>query len=294
LTASILPLKNVGWAYLTGGSEGTATSTDWSNALDKLQSEKVDILVPLTTDEGIQQLALAHVNYMSTNGRKERTMVVGHPLALETDVEGLLARARNFNSSRTVLASPGIMRYDRFGNLVELDSRFTACCYAGMAASSPVEEPLTFDYINSVGLTHRYDDSELDQLLLGGVAPVEFIEDKGYRIVQSLTTWLKSDNTLYREWSVQRIADAISIDVRTELEDSFVGTPGRSDTAGRIKNKVKTFLKEYIRIGRIISFTEPTVVIYGGVAYVEYGVSPTEPINYILVTTHFKPSRLTA
>jgi len=284
----------IGWTFLSGGSEGSVIPQDWQDALDLFQSESVDIVLVMTEDEAIHQLLSAHNNYMSANGRKERTSPIGHPLAEEANPNLILARARNLNSSRVVLCTPGINRYNRLGQLEQLSSAYTACAYAGMAASADLQEPLTYDYINAVGLTTQYSDEQMDEFLLGGVSPVESVENQGYRIVQSITTYLKSDNTLYREWNVQRIADSISKNMREELEASFIGTGGTLDKPSQMKRTVERILKDMIADGRIVSYKPPNVVLEQGVARIDYEVSPTEPINYILITTHFKSARLTA
>ena len=293
--AVVNPLKEVAYTFLTGGSEGVTTNTEWQNALDELTKEDVSILVPITTDESRQHLGLSHVNFMTAR-EKKRTMVVGHDISLESDLETLKNRARAFNSSRVVLASPGILRYNRQGVLTEYSSVFTGCCYAGMAISSIVTEPLTYDYINAVGLTTRYTEEQIEELLLAGISPVEFVEGKGYRIVQSITTYLQSDNPLYREWSMQRLADEISINVARELEDSYIGKGGTNARIRRIKDTVKNLLKRFADPEEelIIAWKEPVVTFSNQWVKISYEVSPVEPINWITITTHFKPARIEA
>ena len=47
-----------------------------------------------------------------------------------------------------------------------------------------------------------------------------------------------------------------------------------------------------MRDGEITAYKNIVVRFTGGVVYVDYQVAPTEPINYVLVTTHFVPESL--
>jgi hypothetical protein len=53
-------------------------------------------------------------------------------------------------------------------------------------------------------------------------------------------------------------------------------------------------LKDYIRDEVITAYQNVNVYFSGGIAYVEFEVAPVEPINFILVRSHFRIAELIA
>ncbi len=89
--------------------------------------------------------------------------------------------------------------------------------------------------------------------------------------------------------------------------ESFVGEPGTTFTIQAIKAKVESIMAEAQNIGLItdgvdnagvpqaafrnivVSFNSAT-----GVAAVEVEASPVTPVNYVLVTAHFRATNIVA
>jgi len=283
--------------FETAGTNPAPVSTDWETCIEKLVSlVQVDGIVPFTESETIQTLFKNHVLSMSAlKIRKERRIFVGHPIG-ET-VEQIKTRAFNLGTTRAVLCTPGI-KLSIGGEVVTKSSLYTACAVAGLWAGGDPAEPLTFKYLNCLGLEKEYNDLELESLLNSGVLPLQTAIGKGYRIVQAITTYLTDANLVYRELSMATVADLMSRNIRSTLEDMYVGKKGLADLPASVKNTVTSLLSQFEKLGwiagsesvpafrNIVVFKEATVV------NVEYEASIAEPNNFILITSHFRSANV--
>jgi hypothetical protein len=273
--------------YLTGGSVGT-TPSSWSAYFDTIKRQFSDILVVLTDDASIHAEALSHVGVMERRNQKQLLFVGG---GVNESITAVKQRAAAMNSSRAVVAYPGIYHRAHQGGLVPLPAFFTAAMLAGRVAGLPASEPITFDYFSILGLEKELlaGDPEVDDLITSGVATLERVQNGGFRLVQGITSYLGGNNTLYREISVRRGADSLSERVRKTLEDRFVGKKGLRATSASVTTATIDILEQAIKDGDITSYRNIVVRVVGTVIYVDYQVAPAEPTNYILVTSHFVP-----
>lgn len=261
------------------------TADSWANALSLLENVQVHGIIALSEDETVQAQVKEHINSMSTTKRrKERRGFYGHPL--NTTVESVVSRVASFGTQRACLVSPG-MQLAVKGTVVTLPSYYTACAVAGVWAGLPLGEPLTFKYINALGLEKHYDDLEIDTLLQAGVMVIEEVPNKGRRIVQQLTCHTEDENILYSELSVATLADFMSVDLRESLEDKFVGHPTNASIGTSIYNFAVSRLNAYKKEGWVVDYRN-VVIRQNGTAFdVEWEGLPAIPINWILITSHF-------
>jgi len=292
------------YAPLTLGLDGTAVSADWQASFELAKTNPADLYTATTDTASIQALLLTVVNYMSTTGQHEARMYVGYT-AGET-VAQIKARALAFGSSRVLIATPGVKQYDDNGVLATEGAVFTACMIAGLRAGLPLEEPITFKYLNGVGLEVNYTPDQIDEFDQAGVCAVEAVPNKGYRIAHGQTTYLQDTNVLFREESVRGIADAIMGEVRGDAL-AFVGRPGSKTTIGSIKIRLASKL-DLIKLNGwitdgvdnagnfqpayrnlIVRFDSASQIVY-----FEFEASPVTPINYVLITGHFRATNIVA
>ena len=78
------------------------------------------------------------------------------------------------------------------------------------------------------------------------------------------------------------------------MEDTFVGGKGTPANIASVTVKAIDVLEQSRRSGEINSYKNIVVTMVGTVVSISYQVAPVEPINYILVTTHFVPESLVA
>lgn len=288
---------NVDWTYLTGGSDGVVTNTEWGDAFSTLQTEDVQWVVPLSSEPAIHAMADTHVAYMSNVARMERRAFVGMA-AGTSDVNAILA-AKAINSDRTALVHMGAYDYDQAGDLVLMPPYIVAALLGGAFAGVNPGTALTNKALKVRGLERKLrNPTDTDALIDGGVLCLEDTK-KGYKVVKSISTWLSNDNYNRVEISTGAAVDFVARNVREALSD-FIGTRGNPDTLVLAVERVKSTLKELARpepmgpgviVGDEINpaFRNITAEIEGDVMRVEFECSPVIPINYIPVVIHAVP-----
>jgi hypothetical protein len=280
--------------FETQGTNPTPTNTDWQTCIDLLDKEYVQGVVLLTADETVHAYLKGQIEFLSGN-RKERRGFYGHDL--DESMDEIILRAKNLGTHRAVLVTPGI-KVAVNSEVVTKPAYFTAAAIAGMWAGADSSEPLTFDYLNCLGLEKIYlDPLELEQLIEAGVCPIENTK-AGYRVVNSVTTYLMDNNVLYRELSVSTLADMMSIELREYLEMKFVGKRKETTTPVSIENATISKLNQFVERGWLVGDPIKGILPYRNLRVVEIPLgytldwegSPSEPNNYILMTSHFKPT----
>ena len=112
------------------------------------------------------------------------------------------------------------------GVLTTWPAYYLAATIAGMEAGKrSVGDALTRQFVPITGIERAHTGPEIDTLLLGGVLPMEYVDGRGYRVAQSITT-SRSNNLVRRELSVRRGADYISRSVRDALDEATIGRTG--------------------------------------------------------------------
>lgn len=280
-------LANFDYTYLAGGSKGTAPAT-WSTYLNTVKKEFSDVLVVLSDSEAIHAEALMHVQQMEQRQQKQMLFTGG---AVGENIQQTKLRASALNSSRAVLAYPGIYHKAVGDGKTVLAPYFTAAMIAGRVCGVDPSEPVTFDHFNLIGLEVDLleGDPAINELLASGVCTLERVQNGAIRLVHGITTYLGANNPMFREISVRRGADNLNDTMRRSMEDAFVGKKGLRATASAVETKAIDVLEEAIRNGEITAYRNIVVRFVGSVVYVDYEVAPVEPINFVLITSHFVP-----
>lgn len=293
--------------YLEGGTDGVVTQADWDAALKLLETEDVHLISCISYSPSVWASLSAHCSYMSNIG-KERIGFCGGfadedgyvnglgkwktAPQIRQSIEQMLKYAEMLNSDRMVYVGPGFIAYDENGNKITYDGSISAALVAGMAAGVDVAEALTHKSVKVLGLEYKFSWADLDRLLLGGVCPLEYAPNVGYRVCQSITTWLVNDKYNRREVSVRRTADYVARQVRERLEMDFVGAKGTSTTLISIKNATISVLTQCYRLNLLAGdannppFKNVQCRLEGDTVWVEFECSPVIPVNYIPVTLH--------
>lgn len=288
--------------FISGATSGVSDISDWVDCFEALQGIDVQWVVPLSSDDAIHAMADAHVLYMSTIGKRERRCVVG--TALDTTDEQAIELAKSINSDRTSLIHIGHYNYDSAGSLTLFPPYITAALVGGMFAGVNPGTPLTNKSIRVRGLERNVRvPTDTDLLLSNGVFCVEST-DLGYKVVQSISTWLTSDNYNRVEQSCGTALDFVTRNVREQL-DVLRGQKGNPLILSRAGSIVESVLSELAReepVGPGIlagnAFSPPyrniVASLEGDVLRVEFECSPVIPVNYVLATIYAVPFTGTA
>ncbi|SAK98680.1 Phage tail sheath protein [Caballeronia pedi] len=285
------------FTYLTGGSDGVTTNSQWSDAFTTLQNVDMQWFTPVSSDPSIAAMADAHAQFMSTTGRKERRSICG--TALGTSDANAIVAAKALNSDRTSLVHIGFYDYDANGNLTLYPPYLLAAMIAGAFSGVNPGTPLTNKSLSVRGLERDLrNPTDTDPLIQGGVLCVENTS-KGYKVVKSISTWLTNANYNRVEQSVGFALDYTVRNVRDALDElrGQKGTPQNLARAVSIADSTLRALAKPEPTGPGVlvgDSTNPaykgiTAVLDGDVIGVSFQCSPVLPINFIPVTVYAVP-----
>lgn len=288
---------NIPFTFLAGGSDGTITNTQWSDALSTLQTVDVQWVTPLTSDPAVHAMTDAHVAFMSSQGRRERRAVVG--MALSTTISAATTAAKAINSDRTSLVYQGFYDYDSNSDLQLYPPYITAAvAAAGFCGTNP-GTALTNKAFKFRGLESLpRNPVDTDVLILGGVMAFEETP-QGFKCVKSISTWLINDNYNRVEQSTGVAMDFVVRNVREAL-DVLRGEKISPTLLSRAASITKTTLDELARAepagpGVIVgdaqnpAYKNIRATAEGDVVRVEFQASPAIPCNYVLTTVYAVP-----
>lgn len=296
------PPVAIGYTYLAGGSDGNVTNSEWAAAYTTLQSVDVQWVVPITSDAAIHAMNDAHCSFTSNVMRKERRGIVGTTTG--TTDEAAIAAAKALNSDRTSLVHLGFYDYDAAGKLVLFPPYILAALLAGAFSGVNPGTALTNKAIKVRGLERDLrNPTDTDQLINGGVLAVENTAT-GYKVVQSITTWLVNDNYNRVEVSCGVAVDFVARNVREAL-DVLRGEKGSPIILSRAVSIADSTLRELAAAepqgpGVIVgdknspAYKNITARLDGDVLRVEFQCSPVIPVNFIPVTIFAVPYSGTA
>lgn len=289
--------SNIGFTFLTSGSDGTTINSDWSDAFSVLQAADVQWIAPISGDPAIHAMADTHAQFCSNTLRKERRAICG-TVSGTSDVAAIAA-AKLLNSDRTSLVHIGHYEYNSAGALTLRAPYMTAALIAAAFAGSNPGTPLTNKSLSVRGLERDLlRPVDTDPLILGGVLAVENTEE-GYKVVQSISTW-QADRKYNRiEQSVGAAVDFTMRNVRNAL-DPLRGQKSNPLLLSRAASTTETILRELARQepegpGVLAgdkahpAYRNITATAEGDVVRVQFECSPVLPANFILVTTYLVP-----
>ena len=283
--------ENLATTYLTGGSEGSYTPTEWTSALVALEAEDIQIVATPDSDSAVHASIKTHCESMSAvTGRKERQFYVGGAWSDTAAVAE--AAAKVLNSKYGLYAFNGFTQRDVDGVEQDYDASYSACLLAGMKAAGAINAPLTFNTLNVISLENKVTDSDLEQLIAGGVCTISY-DTKGLpHVVRAVTTY-QIDDLKWNEDSMVTEMLYASRDLRSYLEDMFVGKASTSITGGVLKGAVSARLALYEDLGIFIAnddgiaWWNVVITLSGDTVYIDYDAYVTAPINFEFITNHF-------
>jgi len=287
-----IPENVATFTYLTGGSEGSYTTTEWTSALQVLEAEDIQYISTPDTDASVHSALKTHCEQMSSvTGKKERQFVLGGDGT--EDVSTMLTNSAALNSKYGMYAGAKgkFNQYDVDGKLKEYATSYIACMLMGMKCAAAINEPLTFKTLNLLSINEKFTESELEQLIEGGVAPVNYNSNGIPHLVRQVNSY-QTDDLKWNEFSMVGEMLFASRDLRTYLESLFVGKAGNIKL-GVIKGAVVNRLELYTDLGVFVAgddgkaYWNVQLSISGDTVWIDYDANITAPINFMFVTNHF-------
>jgi hypothetical protein len=309
----------VSTAYLTGGSAGSTSTADITNALAAFQKVRVNAVVPLfsrdaTADAadgltdaastytiaGIHQAVKTHCNLMATTrARSERQ---GY-LSIKDTYANCKVTAQTLADAREQLFIQDVRQIDSDGVFKWFQPWAFACMLAGARGGSPVGLPMTNKYLNCSGIRHTaqamsvpdanivedFDpDTQYDDAIRNGITFMERPQNGGFRLVIDNTTYGRDGNWVYNRGHVLYAADVLEFDFRTQMQNIYVGVKN-TVSAAEIAQTAESILATYLAQGITVStpdakqgFKQLVVRIEGNVVNISVTVKLVEGIDFVL------------
>jgi hypothetical protein len=285
--------------FMTGGSTGTATFTEYQAALNLLKQVDCNTIVALTGDPAVHAAIASHCQYMAGIGRSERDAVLGALNAGFTDVptkDELKTQIVDINNKYVRLTGQAMERFNRAGERTEFLPPFTAAVAAGMQAGSSVGTSLTYKFANVLSFRQHStwnptDDAE--EMIQAGALFLENVEGTGRRWVRNITTFLQNNNVANTEASVVEAASTSVRNLRRNLEFA-VGKKGFSGTVNATKSIAINTLGLLVDAEILTQWRSLELELVVDVLTVSVEIAPVIPINFIKTTVHLVTVPITA
>lgn len=286
-----IPLTNL------SGAETGAPPASWADLFSLVSDLGAYYIVPLTEDPAIHGELGQYLRDESNNGNHMRAFVGG---GFNESVEQLKARQMNIRNARVSVVGNSFTRRMSDGRIYNAPGYMLAALIGGIASGLEVGEPLTYKHVTIDGLDRKFTGDQLDQLDAAGVIMVEFVRtrtDSYFRIVSDPTTYNVASEPVQNRVSLGETSDFLTTELRTILDEEFIGTKIRNTSASILKNRVESFLDRQKDVGGLIVDYNPDdvqVVISGNTARINITVQPSQGLDYINIYITYKDNQLTA
>ena len=296
---------------LSGGAKGASSASTVELAFEQLIKKRHNTAVALFssdyssggntfTIDFVHSQLKAHANNGSGAHRNEVDCIAAFDasIAASTALTDTIAKANGLNNRNVALVYQKIQRPALDGTNKIFGPEMLACTIAGMQAGAVVGEPLTFKFVNALDIispvnADSQDKNDSDLLLQNSVLFCEKVQGKGFRIVRNYSTYAQDDNLAFTERHVNAELNYMAYDLRTFIEDRFIGLKATPATVANIKSAVISKLEIYKRdLEIIVDSNDPVtgspinayrnlkVTISGDIATIRFEIFPTIGINY--------------
>lgn len=287
--ARVIPDDNNVYQYFEGATDGDYTILEWVDALEKLETEDVQIIATPSTDEDVQRLIANHcISMSSTENRKERTCILGGKL--NETVEQAVTKAAGFNSKYVSYVCDTAIAADPLtGKSVTIAPSFLACKIAGMESGMAVNTALTNKTISVLGFIEKRRRTEFETMIKGGIMPCGENEEGNLVVIRAMTTF-QSDDLMSCERSMVREDLFMNRDLRQRFNPGIGGVG--SVAPATIIDELNDAAKVWAEQGYIIPDDQGRnvwnvhVTINGDKTYLEFDRYLAAPRNFVFATAN--------
>lgn len=282
----MLFLNGAGAVKAVAVGKGTDGAADYASAFAALDEEEdVGIVVCDSALAEVHQSLKESVENASKT-RRERIAVIG---GSEETVAQMTDHAKAINSERVVLVGPDVT----LDSGAEASAVFAAAAVAGViAGGGDASVPINGAELAGIGgMSKRLDDNEIDQLVRGGVTPIECVGGvcSPVRGITTKTTSGGAADTTWRELTTILIADEVIPTIRNALRTRFARSKNTAQSRGAIRSQVVLELEEMKSREIVDSYGEVLVSALESdptVCLVEFSFTVAHGLNRIYLTAH--------
>lgn len=266
-------LQAVAGAKLTGGTNGTVTSSDYTAFFKALETEEYNYIALPTDDTTIKKAGVNFIKRMREDEGKNAQLVVADT---DADSEAVI------NVSNGVILSDGTV----------IDKAKATVWIASASAAAGIEKSLTYEkYDDSVDVDGKLTHTETVDALLKG--KFVFTARRGRAVVEqdinSLVTFTIEKNQFFKKNRMMRTLDDIVNDTRYAFSEFFLGKVN-NDENGRQAFKANriTYFKDLQARGAIENFEVDDIEILKGedkdAVVVNVKVQPVDSMEKLYMT----------
>ena len=235
-----LPQASEGGRFVSfsSGANGAAAPARFSEALDRLVEEDVQILVVAGLPfSAVKSAVLAHLE-KSENAGRERIAVVG---ADKSDVDKVLENAGDVADKRLVLVTPGLRQVDAdSGRTVTLPPSYAAAAVAGRLSALPPHVSLTNKTLLGIdALDTSYNQGELKALVQNRVLALQ--TRRGTRVVKGIST----HDEAFTQITTRRIVDYVKQGTRMGA-NQYIGKLNNRRVRENLRTTLDRFLSDLV------------------------------------------------
>ena len=284
-----IPDNEASWVYFTGAIDGAYTATEWGISLTAMEAKDAQLIGSSSEDAAIHALIKSHCETMNgVTGKNERQFILGG--AAGETVAQTSARAVALTSDAGMLKYPGFTHYD-FNDYTKTKTWspvYYAAKIIGMVTTLSLQEPITNKTVDVLAWEKDLTSTEAVTLIKAGVSCG--ITTRSGRLVNARGVNTYQGNLLQQnEFSMMRIAFIVARDLRTAIEESFVGHALTNTQLGKIDGVVIGKLSQYADAGYFTGnpqYWGYVKTVLGDQVKVEYDANLTPPTNFIFITSH--------
>ena len=259
---------------------------DYESAFALLgEEEDVGIVVCDSADEDVHA-TLRDVVAEASGLHRERIAIVG---GSGESVAEMIDHAEEINSERVVLVGPDVTLDDG----AEVSAVFAAAAVAGViAGSGDVSVPINGAALAGIkGVSARFNDNEVDDLVRGGVTALECVSGicSPIRGITTKTTSGGAADTTWRELTTILIVDDVIPSIRSAIRARFARSKNTAQTRGAIRSQVVLELEDKLSREMIDSYGDVSVTAMASdptVCLVEFGFTVAHGLNRVYLTAH--------
>jgi hypothetical protein len=233
----------IGNSFLTGGSKGATAQADIQGALDALQNVRGNFLVPLFSDDSVNDIANGLTDAASSYTIDGITAIAkSHCLQMSTlkkskPRQAFLSKYSTFLADKNASGNTAqprcsfffqqVVAPDANGNLTTFRPWAKAVLAAAMQAAGGYRD-LTGKYINISGIVdpvgyNNQSNTNKEDALLAGLMPIVQEEDGGYTWVSDQTSYTADSNFFFNSTQAVYAGDVIAMTCRKRMERAFKG-----------------------------------------------------------------------
>lgn len=279
------------------GGDTSAPPSSWADVFAKTADLGAYYIVPITQEEAIHGELAQFLREESEAGNHLRGFVGG---GSEETLGEIQDRQTSLRNARVSIVGNSGTRKMADGRSYNFPAYMAAAMVAGMASGLEIGEPITYKHLDVKDLDRKFTGDQLDQLDAAGVIMLEFVRTRSasyFRVTSDPTTYNSDVEPVKNRTSLGEISDFLTTELRTMLDENYIGTRTHRTSASIIKNSVESFLDDQKDVGGLIVDYEADdvqVVLTGNEAKINLAVQPAQGLDFINVSITYDEAELEA